>query len=110
MATTAYFRVDDDRFRGQVAMDELGALVTLEMGKILTEGVGEVQEFIDIVSCLFSMRVLAMTAVTGGLRRRSIAHDERARYFIRAARPYDSRRCVSSLTLRNKMLRCPGPL
>ncbi|EIN14489.1 NAD-aldehyde dehydrogenase [Punctularia strigosozonata HHB-11173 SS5] len=28
--------------------DELGALVSLEMGKILTEGVGEVQEFIDI--------------------------------------------------------------
>jgi acyl-CoA reductase-like NAD-dependent aldehyde dehydrogenase len=30
--------------------DELGALVSLEMGKILTEGVGEVQEFVDIVS------------------------------------------------------------
>ncbi|KAF9445041.1 NAD-aldehyde dehydrogenase [Macrolepiota fuliginosa MF-IS2] len=28
--------------------DELGALVTLEMGKIRTEGVGEVQEFVDI--------------------------------------------------------------
>ncbi|XP_006455261.1 hypothetical protein AGABI2DRAFT_194900 [Agaricus bisporus var. bisporus H97] len=28
--------------------DDLGALVTLEMGKILTEGVGEVQEFVDI--------------------------------------------------------------
>ncbi|KAF5355393.1 hypothetical protein D9757_012547 [Collybiopsis confluens] len=28
--------------------EELGALVTLEMGKIKTEGVGEVQEFIDI--------------------------------------------------------------
>ncbi|KAJ3832772.1 succinate-semialdehyde dehydrogenase [Lentinula raphanica] len=28
--------------------EELGALVTLEMGKIRTEGVGEVQEFIDI--------------------------------------------------------------
>ncbi|KAI0052383.1 NAD-aldehyde dehydrogenase [Auriscalpium vulgare] len=28
--------------------DELGALVSLEMGKIRTEGVGEVQEFIDI--------------------------------------------------------------
>lgn len=32
--------------------DELGALVSLEMGKIRTEGVGEVQEFIDIVSCI----------------------------------------------------------
>ena len=30
--------------------DELGALVSLEMGKIRTEGVGEVQEFVDIVS------------------------------------------------------------
>lgn len=28
--------------------DDLGALVSLEMGKIKTEGVGEVQEFIDI--------------------------------------------------------------
>jgi len=28
----------------------LGALVSLEMGKIRTEGVGEVQEFVDIVS------------------------------------------------------------
>ncbi|KAI0337491.1 NAD-aldehyde dehydrogenase [Trametopsis cervina] len=28
--------------------DELGAVVSLEMGKIRTEGVGEVQEFIDI--------------------------------------------------------------
>ncbi len=28
--------------------DELGALVSLEMGKILTEGLGEVQEMIDI--------------------------------------------------------------
>ena len=30
--------------------NELGALVSLEMGKIRTEGVGEVQEFVDIVS------------------------------------------------------------
>lgn len=29
--------------------EHLGALVSLEMGKIKTEGVGEVQEFIDIV-------------------------------------------------------------
>lgn len=32
-----------------IQRDELGALVSLEMGKIRTEGVGEVQEFIDIV-------------------------------------------------------------
>ena len=30
--------------------DELGALVSLEMGKIQTEGIGEVQEFVDVVS------------------------------------------------------------
>jgi len=28
--------------------DELGALVSLEMGKIRTEGIGEVQEFVDV--------------------------------------------------------------
>ena len=32
-----------------IQRNELGALVSLEMGKILTEGIGEVQEFIDIV-------------------------------------------------------------
>ena len=32
-----------------VQCQELGALVSLEMGKIRTEGVGEVQEFVDIV-------------------------------------------------------------
>lgn len=30
--------------------EDLGALVSLEMGKIKTEGIGEVQEFVDIVS------------------------------------------------------------
>jgi len=30
--------------------DDLGALVSLEMGKIKTEGIGEVREFVDIVS------------------------------------------------------------
>ena len=34
-------------------VEELGALVTLEMGKILPEGIGEVQEMIDI--CDFSV-------------------------------------------------------
>ncbi|KAI1283739.1 putative aldehyde dehydrogenase family 7 member A1 -like protein [Halotydeus destructor] len=28
--------------------DDLGALISLEMGKILTEGIGEVQEYIDV--------------------------------------------------------------
>ena len=37
--------------------EELGALVSLEMGKIKTEGVGEVQEFVDIVraSCVITV-------------------------------------------------------
>lgn len=30
---------------------ELGALISLEMGKILQEGIGEVQEAIDICDC-----------------------------------------------------------
>ena len=29
-------------------LDSLGKLISLEMGKILPEGIGEVQEFIDI--------------------------------------------------------------
>ena len=37
-----------------VQREELGALVSLEMGKIRTEGVGEVQEFVDIVSTFSS--------------------------------------------------------
>ena len=36
--------------------DELGALVSLEMGKIRTEGIGEVQEFVDIVSSKWGCR------------------------------------------------------
>jgi acyl-CoA reductase-like NAD-dependent aldehyde dehydrogenase len=31
--------------------NELGALISLEMGKILQEGIGEVQEAIDICDC-----------------------------------------------------------
>lgn len=30
-------------------LEDLGKLVSLEMGKILSEGIGEVQEFIDII-------------------------------------------------------------
>ena len=39
--------------------DALGQLVSLEMGKIKTEGIGEVQEFVDIV-CLFGSRSLQL--------------------------------------------------
>lgn len=37
-------------YKHDAQRDELGALISLEMGKIRTEGVGEVQEFVDIVS------------------------------------------------------------
>ena len=45
--------------------DHLGALVSLEMGKIKAEGVGEVQEFIDIVRFTTPLiaRFLKYTAV-----------------------------------------------
>lgn len=43
-------RVVQYLMRALLQRDELGALVSLEMGKIRTEGIGEVQEFVDIVS------------------------------------------------------------
>lgn len=51
--------------------DELGTLVSLEMGKIRTEGIGEVQEFVDIVSskwgrhAVFDHHVIVILAITG---------------------------------------------
>ncbi len=41
-----YVRLLGDALRAQI--EPLGALVTLEMGKILPEGIGEVQEMVDI--------------------------------------------------------------
>ena len=41
--------------------DDLGALVSLEMGKIRTEGEGEVQEFVDIVSLHRMSPILFLT-------------------------------------------------
>lgn len=41
--------------------EDLGALVSLEMGKIRTEGIGEVQEFVDIVSSSFTRRKARLT-------------------------------------------------
>ncbi|KAG8926413.1 hypothetical protein FRC02_008901 [Tulasnella sp. 418] len=43
--------------------DTLGALVSLEMGKIYTEGTGEVQEFVDIVSGHVTNKKLALNRV-----------------------------------------------
>ena len=42
--------------------DELGALVTLEMGKILAEGRGEVQEMIDIADFAVGLVAAALRA------------------------------------------------
>ena len=42
----AYIRTLGDALRDNI--DALGALVTMEMGKIIPEGVGEVQEMVDI--------------------------------------------------------------
>lgn len=57
--------------------EELGALVSLEMGKIRTEGVGEVQEFVDIVS---TFRVLygpnRFISIIVRLCRRFVENDE----------------------------------
>lgn len=38
--------------------DALGTLISLEMGKVLSEGIGEVQEFIDI--CDFAVGLSRM--------------------------------------------------
>jgi aldehyde dehydrogenase family 7 protein A1 len=44
--------------RAPLQRSELGALVSLEMGKIRTEGIGEVQEFVDIVSSSVTLSYL----------------------------------------------------
>ncbi len=44
------------------AKDELGKLVTLEMGKILAEGKGEVQEMIDIADFAVGLVAAALRA------------------------------------------------
>ena len=46
--------------------DELGALVSLEMGKIKTEGIGEVQEFVDIVRSFINTLLHANSYVYSG--------------------------------------------
>jgi aldehyde dehydrogenase (NAD+) len=46
----------------RAAKQELGALVTLESGKILQEGLGEVQEMIDI--CDFAVGLSAARGLT----------------------------------------------
>ena len=47
--------------------DALGALVTLEVGKIAQEGLGEVQEMIDI--CDFAVGLASCTAARSRPRR-----------------------------------------
>lgn len=58
--------------------DELGALISLEMGKIRTEGVGEVQEFVDIVSHSYSSPLCGSNChYVGGLWCWLVTNDER---------------------------------
>lgn len=52
---------------------DLGALVSLEMGKILTEGKGEVQEFVDV--CDFAV---GLSRSFGG----TVIPSERSKHFI----------------------------
>lgn len=44
--------------------EELGALISLEMGKILQEGIGEVQEAIDICDCQWGFSSLLRAPLT----------------------------------------------
>lgn len=68
-----------------VQRDELGALVSLEMGKIKTEGVGEVQEFVDIVRALtfaaVAYKILKLTL--GRLCGGSVKNDEWQSHSVR---------------------------
>ena len=65
-----------------VQREELGALVSLEMGKIRTEGVGEIQEFIDIVSRFPEFSAVVeqnrrhLSSTTVRLCRRFVENDE----------------------------------
>lgn len=69
----------------------MGALVSLEMGKILSEGIGEVQEFIDIVS---STRIAMGELIwpTVRLCSRIVPYDEWTSHCIREARSFDTGR------------------
>lgn len=53
------------------------------MGKIRTEGVGEVQEFVDIVS-VYSVNTRVIDVYIGGLRCGTIEDDEWTRRSVRA--------------------------
>ncbi|KAM0750584.1 succinate-semialdehyde dehydrogenase [Meredithblackwellia eburnea MCA 4105] len=54
-------------------IDDLGALISLEMGKILSEGKGEVQEFVDILDL-----AIGLSRSYGG----NIVQSERPNHFI----------------------------
>ena len=57
--------------------DALGALVSLEMGKIRTEGEGEVQEFVDIVSPAHTSQKRTLNEAKGRLCGWIVPYDER---------------------------------
>ena len=60
-----------------IQRDDLGALISLEMGKIRTEGEGEVQEFVDIVSPAHTSQKRTLNKAKGRLRCWIVPHDER---------------------------------
>ena len=48
-------------------MEPLGKLVSLEMGKIVPEGIGEVQEYVDICDYAVGLSRMFSGKVGGGL-------------------------------------------
>lgn len=71
--------------------EALGSLISLEMGKIKTEGSGEVQEFIDIVSVL--VKLVPFTSVVR-LWSRSFQDDEWSSCCFGASRTFHFRMSV----------------
>ncbi|KAG6835492.1 hypothetical protein H0H93_000877 [Arthromyces matolae] len=91
--------------------EALGALVSLEMGKIRTEGVGEVQEFIDIVrDFMRSERKTVLMDETVRLWRWFVQDDEWQRRCIRAPGAFHFRRNLAlSLAAGNATIWKPSP-
>ena len=64
-------------------VNELGALVSLEMGKIRAEGVGEVQEFIDICDYAVGLSRIMNGQVLPSERASAVVCCPRARVCVR---------------------------
>lgn len=80
-------RLIGDRLRAKKT--DLGDLVSLEMGKIRTEGAGEVQEFCDIVDLAVGMS----RSMPGG----TVVPSERSKHFImEVANPLGTMGCITA--------------